>query len=63
METEMRFSEFATKPSKPLSPEQTRLDALKRQKDSATKALKTERERQKISKAQQQISAVAPDKR
>jgi len=33
-----------------------RLDALKRQKDNATQALKAERNRQKIQKAQQQIT-------
>jgi hypothetical protein len=59
----MRFSEFATKPNKPLTPEQARIEALKHQKDNAAKALKTERERQKIDKAQQQISAVVSDKR
>lgn len=59
----MRFSEFATKPSKPLTPEKARIEALKNQKDNAAKALKTERERQKICKAQQQLSAVVTDKR
>lgn len=34
----------------------TRLDALKRQKDNATQALKAERAREKIQKAQQQIT-------
>ena len=33
-----------------------RIDALRRQKENATRALKAERARQKISKAQQQIS-------
>lgn len=33
-----------------------RLDALKRQKDNATKALKAERAREKITRAQQQIA-------
>ena len=59
----MRFSEFSTKPNKPLTPEKARIEALKNQKDNAAKALKTERERQKIDKAQQQISAVITDKR
>ena len=34
----------------------TRLDALKRQKDNATQALKAEKARQKIQNAQQQIT-------
>ncbi len=38
------------------APQNTRLDALKRQKDNATQALKAERARQKIVKAQQQIT-------
>ncbi len=59
----MRFSEFATKPNTPLTPEKARIEALKNQKDNAAKALKTERERQKIDKAQQQISTVVSDKR
>lgn len=59
----MRVSEFATKPSKPLTPQKARIEALKHQKDNATKALKTERERQKIDNAQQQITAVTFDKR
>jgi hypothetical protein len=40
---------------KPLTPQQARLDTLKRQKDVASHNLKAERERQKISKAQQQL--------
>lgn len=59
----MRFSEFSTKPNKPLTPEKARIEALKNQKDNAAKALKTERERQKIDKAQQQITAATSDKR
>lgn len=59
----MRFSEFATKPSKPLTPQKARIEALKHQKDNAAKALKTERERQKIDSAQQHITAVTSDKR
>ena len=58
----MRFSEFATKPNKPLTPEQARIEALKNQKDNAAKALKTERERQKMGKAQQQLNAIISDK-
>ncbi len=40
---------------KPMTPQQARIDALKRQKDTASKNLKAERDRQKISKAQQQL--------
>jgi hypothetical protein len=43
------------KPIKPLTPQQTRIDGLKRQKDNISKQLKAERDRQKIAKAQQQI--------
>ena len=43
------------KPQKPLTPQQARLDGLKRQKDNVIKQLKAERSRQKIAKAQQQI--------
>ena len=41
---------------KPLTPEQARIKALKVQKDNANKALKAERDRQKITKAQQQLA-------
>ena len=58
----MRFNEFATTnknhsvaPTTPLTPQQARLDALKRQKDNVGKALDTERKRQKIVKAQQNL--------
>lgn len=40
---------------KPLTPQQARLDTLKKQKDVASQNLKSERERQKITKAQQQL--------
>ena len=43
------------KPIKPLSPQQTRIDGLKKQKDNVSKQLKAERDRQKLVKAQQQI--------
>ena len=43
------------KPIKPLTPQQARIDGLKKQKDNATKQLKAERDRQKLTKAQQQI--------
>jgi hypothetical protein len=41
---------------KPLTPQQSRIDSLKRQKDAVAKQLKAERDRQKIAKAQQQMS-------
>ena len=43
------------KPKKPLSPAQARIENLKKQKDTANKNLKAERDRQKIIKAQQTI--------
>ena len=43
---------------KPPNPQQARIDALKRQKEASTKALKAERDRQKIAKAQQTINTV-----
>ena len=43
------------KPIKPLTPQQSRIDGLKKQKDSIAKQLKAERGRQKLAKAQQQI--------
>ena len=50
------------KPIKPLSPQQSRIDSLKKQKDVATKNLKAERDRQKIAKAQQQIRLATTQK-
>ena len=41
---------------KPQTPDQARLAALKRQKDNVAKQIETERDRQKIHRAQQQIS-------
>ena len=52
----MRLNEFST--VKPVTPQQARIDALKRQKDTSTKALQAERDRQKIAKAQQTIASV-----
>ena len=48
----------AIQPIKPLTPQQSRIDGLKRQKESVTKQLKAERDRQKIAKAQQQLANV-----
>ena len=49
------ISSIKAKP--PQTPEQARVASLKNQKDAARKALKMERNRQKIKRAQQQISA------
>jgi len=49
----MRLSEI-----KPMTPEQTKINSLKRQKDLASQNLKAERDRQRVAKAQQQIRAV-----
>ena len=54
----MRFFEF--KPLKPLTPEQARIKALKVAKDNATKALKSERLRQKLSKTKTQLNQTKP---
>ena len=40
---------------KPMTPQKARIDALKRQKDIASKNLKAERDRQKVAKARQQL--------
>ena len=47
----------AIKAKPPQTPEQARVASLQNQKDAASKALKAERNRQKIKRAQQQISA------
>lgn len=46
---------YEIKTIKPLTPEQNRINSLKQQKERASTALKTERERQKKAKATQQI--------
>ena len=46
----------AIKPIKPLTPQQSRIDGLKRQKETITKQLKTERDRQKIAQAQKSLN-------
>jgi hypothetical protein len=53
----MKISELQSA-SKPLKPDQARIDALKRTKDAATKSLKVERDKQKLTKAQHTIAAV-----
>ena len=47
---------------KPLTPQQSRIDTLKKQKDVASNNLKAERDKQRIDKAQQQIRAVTSNK-
>lgn len=42
----------------PPTPQQARIDSLKKQKDILTKNLQAERDRQKLAKAQQQIRAI-----
>lgn len=42
-------------PVKPLTPKQAHLKALKTQKDNVSKALDSERKRQKVAKAQQNL--------
>lgn len=61
----MRISEIVKNESsvlpksiKPLTPQQARLDSLKKQKDNVGKALDSERKRQKVTKAQQQLQRV-----
>jgi hypothetical protein len=54
----MRLKEFKPNFIKPLTPEQQRVKSLQTQKDNVTKALKAERDRQKIAKAQQTIATV-----
>jgi len=52
----MRISEIEQRiKSSPLTPQQARLDTLKRQKDNVSKALDSERKRQKVVKAQQSL--------
>ena len=48
----MRFYEFQSSPTKPLTPAQARIKALKDQAKRAQAAVKAERARQKIQAAQ-----------
>ena len=52
----MRLHEIKPKLIKPLTPQQARIDGLKKQKEASTKALQAERDRQKIAKAQKTIA-------
>jgi len=49
---------FEIQPTKPLTPQQQRIKSLQTQKNNVSKQLKAERDRQKIQKAQQQISKI-----
>lgn len=53
----MRFHEFA-QPSKPQTPDQARVAALKQAKDRANDALTAERDRQKLQKAQKKVTQI-----
>lgn len=46
------------KPIAPTTPDQARIDGLKRQKDTAANNLKAERERQKLKKAQISLAGI-----
>lgn len=50
------------KANKPLTPQQTRINSLKLQKDSMATRLKIEKNKQKIQKAQQQIQTALNQK-
>ena len=50
------------KASKPMNPQQAKLDSLKKQKEVASNNLKAERDRQKVIKAQQQIRMATTQK-
>ena len=52
----MRIKEIEQRiKTSPLTPQQARLNALKTQKDNVSKALDSERKRQKVVKAQQNL--------
>ena len=56
----MRFYEF--KPNKPLTPQQSRIDTLKRNAEIAKQALDSERKAQQIQKAQAAIKKLSEHK-
>ena len=55
-EVEQRMVNSVPNPNKPRTAQQARLDALKTQKDNVSRALDTERKRQKVAKAQQNLT-------
>lgn len=54
----MRFYEFQSSPTKPLTPAQARIKALKDQAKQAQAAVKAERARQKIQSGQLELTKV-----
>ena len=57
----MRYYEFAentTKPQKPLTPDQARIQGMKNQVKNTQKAIKAEKARQKIKAGQQALTKV-----
>ena len=55
----MKIAEITTvKPIKPLTPDQARIESLKKQKDAAAQRLKAERDRQKRQRAVQQLASL-----
>jgi Tfp pilus assembly protein PilN len=55
----MKIAEITSvKPIKPLTPDQAKIDSLKKQKDAAAQRLKAERDRQKRQKAVQQLASL-----
>jgi hypothetical protein len=56
----MRIHEITqAKPVQPKTPEQARIEGLKDAKERAAVALQAERQRQKMAKAQKQLSALS----
>ena len=55
-EVEQRMVNSVPNPNKPRTAQQARLDALKTQKDNVSRALDTERKRQKVTKARQNLT-------
>lgn len=54
----MKVNEITSQPTQAKTPEQLRIDTLQKQKETASNALKAERNRQKLQKAQAQIRQV-----
>jgi len=57
----MRYYEFAetsTKPQKPLTPDQARIQGMKNQVKTTQKAIKAEKARQKIKAGQTQLAKI-----
>lgn len=51
----MRFYEITAQPQKPLTPQQSKINSLKRNVEIAKQAVDAERKAQQISKAQKRI--------